>query len=97
MSQGELRGAPVTPPGWAVEAWLIDGGAVSAFARTWRFPDFASALAFVNTVGAVAEAQQHHPWVELTWGRVTLRVWTHDAQALTEQDTRLCEAINELG
>ena len=78
--------------GWRSEA--RDG--VTTLVRTWTFPDWAGAIAFVNAVSAVAEAQQHHPLVELTWGRVTCRVWTHDVKGLSTLDEKLCLAINAL-
>lgn len=70
--------------------------AVTTLTRTWTFPDWAQALAFVNRVGAIADAQDHHPLVELTWGRVTLHVWSHDQRGLTARDEKLCRAINAL-
>ena len=51
-----------TPEGWSE----VDG----ALQREFRFPDFAEALAFVNRVGELAEAENHHPDIELGWGRV---------------------------
>lgn len=55
-------------------------------AKTFTFPDFAQALAFVNRVGAMAEEQGHHPDVALSWGKVRLDVWTHKIDGLTESD-----------
>jgi 4a-hydroxytetrahydrobiopterin dehydratase len=55
-------------------------------ARTFRFKDFAQALSFVNRIGAIAEQQGHHPDVHLSWGRVTVEVWTHKIDGLTESD-----------
>jgi pterin-4a-carbinolamine dehydratase len=55
-------------------------------AKDYAFPDFASALAFVDRVGAMAEEQGHHPDVQLSWGRVRLEVYTHKIDGLTESD-----------
>jgi 4a-hydroxytetrahydrobiopterin dehydratase len=77
-----------TPPGWAE----IDG----ALEREFRFANFADALAFVNEVGALAEAEDHHPDIAIHWNRVTLRWWTHVANAITERDRELAERTNEL-
>jgi len=54
--------------------------------REYRFPDFASALAFVNRVGEMAEEQDHHPEIWFTWGNVKLTIWTHKIDGLTESD-----------
>jgi 4a-hydroxytetrahydrobiopterin dehydratase len=54
--------------------------------KRYRFADFASALAFVNRVGAVAEEQRHHPNIYLAWGEVLLEIWTHKINGLTESD-----------
>ncbi len=54
--------------------------------KTYRFPDFKAALAFTNRVGELAEQQFHHPDLELAWGRVTLTIWTHKIDGLTESD-----------
>jgi len=54
--------------------------------KTYKFKDFVQALAFVNRVGAVAEAQGHHPDIHLTWGSVRLEIWTHKINGLTESD-----------
>ncbi len=54
--------------------------------RTYAFPDFAEALAFVNRIGAVAEQQGHHPDLFLAWGKVRVEVWTHKIDGLTESD-----------
>lgn len=64
--------------------------------KEWTFPDFAAALAFVNQVGALAEAANHHPDVYLTWGKVRLTLWTHTANGLTDKDFALAGEIDRL-
>jgi 4a-hydroxytetrahydrobiopterin dehydratase len=54
--------------------------------RTYKFPNFANALAFTDRVGAVAEEEGHHPVIELTWGRVKITLYTHKIDGLTESD-----------
>lgn len=60
------------------------------------FPDFATALAFTNQVGALAEAEDHHPEITLTWGKVTIRVWTHTVGGLSPNDFILAARIDAL-
>lgn len=59
---------------------------VTGLRKTYRFADFAEALAFVNRVGSVAQEQGHHPDIHLAWGRVTVDIWTHKIKGLTESD-----------
>ncbi len=54
--------------------------------KEYQFKDFASALAFTNRVGALAEEQGHHPDIYLAWGKVGLKIWTHKIDGLTESD-----------
>ncbi len=61
-----------------------------------RRGDFAGALAFVNAVGALAEAADHHPDIDIRWDTVTLRLTTHSAGGLTEKDLRLAAEIDSL-
>jgi 4a-hydroxytetrahydrobiopterin dehydratase len=62
--------------------------------KTFKFPDFLGALAFVNSVGKIAEKQGHHPDIFLTYGEVQIRLSTHRVKALTESDFILAEKIN---
>lgn len=75
-------------PGWR----YVDGQLV----LTVRFPDFATGLAFVNAVGAVAEEQNHHPDIDLRWGTVVLTISSHDVGGLTPRDLTFTAAVDPL-
>ena len=64
--------------------------------RGYKFPDFLSALAFVNKVGALAEEQGHHPDILLGWGKAEITTWTHAVDGLTESDFILAAKIDRL-
>lgn len=65
--------------------------------REWKFKNFRQALAFVNSVGAVAEELKHHPDISFGWGYVRLSITTHDAgNRLTDKDLNLAQRIDEL-
>jgi 4a-hydroxytetrahydrobiopterin dehydratase len=64
--------------------------------RVFQFPDFKTALEFVNRVGELAEEQGHHPDLLLSWGRVEVRIWTHKVDGLTESDFILAAKIDRL-
>ncbi|MES1210844.1 MAG: 4a-hydroxytetrahydrobiopterin dehydratase [Acidobacteriota bacterium] len=54
--------------------------------KEYRFKDFVQALAFVNRLGEVAEAEGHHPDIFLTWGKVKVTLWTHSVGGLSKND-----------
>jgi 4a-hydroxytetrahydrobiopterin dehydratase len=64
--------------------------------RQYEFPDFKSALAFVNWVGAVAEEHNHHPDLTLSWGKVGVSIWTHVVDGLTENDFVFAAKVERL-
>jgi 4a-hydroxytetrahydrobiopterin dehydratase len=79
----------VDPDGWDE----VDG----ALEREFRFRDFVEALAFVNRVGELAESENHHPDIAISWNKVTLRWWTHTAGGITDRDRALAAKTNDLG
>jgi 4a-hydroxytetrahydrobiopterin dehydratase len=64
--------------------------------RNFSFPDFKQALNFVNRVGALAEAQGHHPDILLAWGKAEITLWTHKIDGLTESDFIMAAKIDAL-
>ena len=64
--------------------------------KSFPFPDFQTALHFVNRIGAIAEAEGHHPDLMLSWGKVDVKIWTHKIDGLTESDFILAAKINNL-
>ena len=77
-------------PGWE----RTTAGAAGAIARGFKFDDFNAALGFVVRVGLAAEKRDHHPDVELGWGRARVLWSTHDAGGITELDLSLAEACD---
>jgi len=64
--------------------------------REFKFPDFRSALDFVNKAGELAEQQGHHPDIVLKWGSVGFTLWTHKIDGLTESDFIMAAKIEQL-
>jgi len=54
--------------------------------KTYKLDDFVQALDITNRIGALAEEQNHHPDIYLTWGKVRVDIWTHKIDGLTESD-----------
>lgn len=65
---------------------VITRDGVRQLERVFRFSDFAEALRFTNAVGAIAEAEGHHPALLTEWGRVTVTWWSHKIRGLHRND-----------
>ncbi len=66
--------------------------------RKFELKRFIDAISFVGKVGAVAEASDHHPDIDVRYSQVTLRLCTHDSKGLTALDVKLageCDRIFE--
>jgi 4a-hydroxytetrahydrobiopterin dehydratase len=64
--------------------------------RSYALKDFAEALRFTNRVGALAEAEGHHPAILTEWGRVTVTLWTHKIRGLHRNDFIMAAKIDSL-
>ncbi|NJK88545.1 MAG: 4a-hydroxytetrahydrobiopterin dehydratase [Myxococcales bacterium] len=62
--------------------------------RELSFSNFREALAFVNRVGEIAEAEDHHPDIWFTWGKARIQIFTHKIDGLTESDFVLAAKIS---
>ncbi len=83
------RFAPLVPD------WLVEDRA-TRLVRAVAFPDYAQALAFVNAISAVAEAEGHHPDIRFGWGYVTVSLHTHAIGGLHENDFLLAAKFDRL-
>ncbi len=70
-----------------IPAWeLIEADGIKRITRTFRFGNFAEALAFTNQIGSIAEEANHHPRLVTEWGRVGVTWWTHKIRGLHVND-----------
>ena len=69
-------------PDWQI----VERDGIRRLERVFRLKDFAQALAFTNKVGAIAEAEGHHPALLTQWGSVTVTWWTHKIRGLHRND-----------
>lgn len=83
--------------GWrVVERDDVKHGSVKVLTRTYTFKNFADAMAAAVRIGEMAETQQHHPDLHVSWGRLGVDVWTHKIGGLTESDfifAAKCDAL----
>ena len=76
-----------------LDGWLAESDVIM---KRFEFPNFAASLDFVNKVGALAEAADHHPDVKFGWGYAEFAMTTHDRGGLTEFDFDLARKIDAL-
>lgn len=92
-------GAPPLAPGEIhIFSQNIHGWTIVAdhhLEKEYSFRDFRTALGFVNDIGEIAEREGHHPDIVLSWGRVTVRLFTHKIDGLHENDFILAAKIDE--
>jgi 4a-hydroxytetrahydrobiopterin dehydratase len=85
----ELENMKSQVAGWQV----VDGHHLF---KGYAFPNFVTALAFVNRAGETAEQEGHHPDLYLSWGKVEVKIRTHKIDGLTESDFILAAKIDRL-
>jgi 4a-hydroxytetrahydrobiopterin dehydratase len=73
--------------------WTNDGQALT---KTFDRKDFNGSIALVNAVAKVANEQNHHPDISISWNEVTIRTWSHDVNAITDRDAKLAAAIDAI-
>jgi 4a-hydroxytetrahydrobiopterin dehydratase len=88
LTQAELDTFLAQHKGWSVTNAQLE--------RTFERPSFLEGIGFVQKIAALAEAQDHHPDIDIRWRKITLRLSTHDAGGLTWRDTKLAADIDAL-
>ena len=89
LAGDELRALYSQVAGWR----LVDDARLR---KTFKFPNFALALEFVNRVGEIAERQGHHPDIHLAWGKADIELYTHKIRGLSESDFILAARIDAI-
>ena len=79
----------------AVEDWQLENGGKKIM-KKFKFPDFKTALNFVNKIGAIAEEEGHHPDIKLGYGKVEVELSTHAIGGLSVNDFIMAAKINKL-
>jgi 4a-hydroxytetrahydrobiopterin dehydratase len=88
LTRSEAERMLAETPGWA----LNDD--TTRIERTFKLPDFAAALALVNKIGEIAEAEAHHPDITFGWGYCRVVFYTHKIKGLHENDFIMAAKVN---
>jgi len=76
------------------DGWSRDGDAIT---KTFQNEDFVGSVKFVDSLVEPAEDMGHHPDLELSWDKVTVRITNHAEGGLTANDFELAKRIDALG
>ena len=76
----------------ALPGWVHDGGVIR---RTYKTDGWPTTLMLVNAIGFYAEAADHHPDLQVSWGRVTVSLRTHSARGITSKDIELASLVEQ--
>jgi 4a-hydroxytetrahydrobiopterin dehydratase len=80
-----------------IDGWQVRAAAAyrpPQLAKGFEFRDFAGAIAFVDRMAALAEAEGHHPDFCVHYSRVDVTLWTHAVGGLSENDFILAAKID---
>ncbi len=92
VTQDEVNELKPQIPDWQ----LLERDGERRLERAFKFKDFAQALAFTDRVGALAEAEDHHPALTTEWGKVTVDWWTHKIGGLHRNDFIMAAKTDQL-
>ena len=92
VPQDQIADYLETLPEWGI----TEREGIPRLERSYTFSNFQEALDFTVKVGELAEEQDHHPAILLTWGRVVVSWWTHIIKDLHINDFILAARTEEL-
>ena len=64
--------------------------------KGFKFKNFSVSQKFVNEVGNIAEAENHHPDIFFGWGYAKIKIFTHKIKGLVESDFILAAKIDRI-
>lgn len=78
-----------------LKGWTLSGDA-RWISKEFKFKDFAEAMKFTNAVADIAEAEGHHPDLQVSWGKVVVELTTHAIKGLFENDFIIAAKIDKI-
>ncbi|MHB8732178.1 MAG: 4a-hydroxytetrahydrobiopterin dehydratase [bacterium] len=77
-----------------LDGWQVEDDRM--LVKVFRFKNFVQAVEFVNAITPVAEAENHHPDLRVSWGQVRVELWTHKINGLSEADFVMAAKIDRV-
>lgn len=76
-----------------LNSWSLE---IDSIVKDFEFSDFKSALGFVNSVGEIAEKENHHPDILINFNKVRLSLTTDLEHGLTSKDFEVAGEIDKI-
>jgi 4a-hydroxytetrahydrobiopterin dehydratase len=73
--------------------WERDGDEI---VRTYEFDEYLDGVAFASEVGELAEEEFHHPEIVIGYKEVEVRLTSHEAGGITDQDVEMAELFDDV-
>ena len=90
LTEARIRELMPDVPGWD----LVEDG--HALVKTFKFPDYYRTMAFVNALAYIANAEDHHPDLAVSYGKCTVRFNTHDVDGVSVSDFFCASKVDAL-
>lgn len=74
--------------------WEIVGN--KKIVKEFRFDSYSKTIAFANKVAYLAEDEGHHPLMHIYFDKVTIELWTHAIDGLSDNDFIMAAKIDEI-
>jgi 4a-hydroxytetrahydrobiopterin dehydratase len=88
MSEEQANELLKQVPSWKIKDWRVQ--------KEFKFKNFIEAMEFVNKVADIAEQEQHHPDISISYSKVSIKTWTHAINGLSENDFIIVAKIDEI-
>jgi putative nucleotidyltransferase with HDIG domain len=93
IGKGRLQERDLLEQLKALPQWKLQDGKI---VRDVQFGDFLEAVQFVQSISSAAEAQNHHPDIDIRYDRIRLSLVTHDSGGITSRDIKLAHSIDQI-
>ena len=90
ITETEVQELKAQVPDWMA----VNREGITRLQPVFTVKNFVEALSFTNRIGALAEAEGHHPSILTEWGRVTVTLWTHQIHGLHRNDFIMAAKID---
>ncbi len=79
----------------ALVGWVVSADE-KRISKSYVFTGFADAMEFANKIAKIADEEDHHPDLLVSWGKVEVTLSTHSVGGLSEMDFKVAKEIDAL-